>query len=96
MAGARLSKDLIDDTLGAAARNLNVALHRVARLHHDFLQPIADQDLIDMGYSSGEVATLKSAFGDLNLLFEIYQGAQPQAEVKDFRTFAKRIWGFGV
>jgi hypothetical protein len=95
MVGVRLSQDFINDTLGAAARDLNVALVR-ANQFHEFLAATPDPDLIDLGFDSGEIATLKSAFADLHALFEVYRGAATQAETKDFRTFAKRVWGFGV
>jgi hypothetical protein len=46
--------------------------------------------------TTGDVATLKSAFTDLNLLRTVFEGTATQASLKDFRTFAGQILGPGL
>jgi hypothetical protein len=61
-----------------------------------FLDGITDGDLIAIhGYVQADINDLRSALNDMQILALVYRGTQPQASVKDFRLFAKRIWGLG-
>lgn len=95
MAGVRLTKDRIDDILGQALADVNASLNEANRLRDDFLQPRTDQELIDLGYSVAEISTLRGAFGDMDQLVKIYRGNQALVDAKDFRSFAKKLWGLG-
>jgi hypothetical protein len=54
-----------------------------------------DNDLVALGYTSGEVAVLKSALADLEQLRTIYNGSANLANAKDFKAFAKQLTGLG-
>lgn len=94
-AGLQIARGDADTILGQALRDVNAALIKTAALR-DFLQTRSNQELLDLGYSQGEVDAMISAFNDMDQLWKIYRGAQALAEAKDFRQFAKRLWGFGI
>ncbi len=95
MAGARLTKDQIDDVIGDALRNVNVSFDRVGELQN-WLDSKTDGDLTTLGYNGTEIANLRSAFSDIGQLRDIFVGAANLTVAKDFRTFAKRLWGLGI
>ena len=78
-------------TLTASLRNLFDEIDRF----ETFLLATPDVDLEApaIGYTSQEVAVLKSAFGDLSQLGRIYRGQEDLDTAKDFRTFAKLLTG---
>jgi hypothetical protein len=61
-----------------------------------FLLATPDPELLELGYTADEVASLKTAFADLQQLGEIWTGAEALAAPKDFRTFVSRLWGVGA
>jgi hypothetical protein len=93
--GLPTGKAEIDAMAGRLAYQVDVAL-RNAQSMQAWLLTKTDGDLTALGYTSGEVAILKSAFTKLNQLAAIYQGAQNLAVAEDFRTFPRQIFGFGV
>lgn len=62
----------------------------------DFLDATSEQDLINLGYTSGEVATLKTSINDLAQLKTIWLGDANLSVAKDFTAFVRRLWGIGV
>lgn len=91
---ASLSKQQIDTEAGSLAKKLNIALEDVDDLKY-FLDGLLDEQLVDLGYDAADVAVLRSAIGDLDQLRRIYQGLEALPDVKDFRSFARRLWGTG-
>jgi len=93
--GLNNEKTQVDETAGRIARDLNVVMERIADFAY-WLDGIGQAELVAGGYTEQEAATLLSAYADLDELRSIYQGALDLPTAKDFRTFARRIWGFGL
>jgi hypothetical protein len=55
-----------------------------------------DPDLIALGFTADDVATLKTSFNDLTQLGLIWVGAEALPAPYDFRTFVRRMWGVGA
>lgn len=91
---ATVDKTRMDETCGKAAQALNVAFRDVGSAK-DFLDVYQDAELTALGYSPTDLATLRSAMADLDQLRRVYEGLEEVAPVKDFRTFAQRVWGTG-
>lgn len=93
--GVSPDKALIDQFAGDISRRLNVTLNLIGDMKY-FLDGKSSDDLIALGYTGNEVAVLKSAFSDLDQLRTIYEGSVNLAVAKDFRTFARQVFGFGL
>jgi len=91
---AGLTRADIDSRSGKIAQQLNTTMEDVDDFKY-FLDGFTDQQLIELGYNDEEVAVLRSSYGDLDQLRQIYQGLVGLAGTKDFRAFARRIWGTG-
>src|SRR5262245_57938368 len=89
-----LTKQTIDQTIGDAAQQLNIAFDNVASTKV-FLDVALDPDLIALGYTAEDVATIRSAFADLDQLYRVYHGLVAVSPAKDFTVFAKRLYGTG-
>lgn len=89
------TKAEIDARAGEIARAFQTAFDNVATMS-GYLSRTVDQDLIALGYSADEVATLKTAFGDLAQLARMWIGQDALDAPKDFRTFVARLWGVGA
>lgn len=85
-------KNDIDNRAGSLALSLRDELQRI-RLFQTWLTGQPDASLTAVGYTSGEVATLKSAFTDLDKLAQVYLGLTTQSSTYDFQTFAKLLVG---
>jgi len=92
--GLPVSKSEIDSRAGDIARAFQSAFNDVAMLQQ-YLTATPDGDLVALGYTSGEVATLKTAYADLTQLGTLWIGAAALPAAKDFRTFVSRLWGVG-
>lgn len=90
---ADISKRTVDQACGIAAQALNIAFRDVASAKA-FLDVLQDSELETLGFAPGDVATIRSAMADLDELRRGYEGAV-DLPLKDFRTFAQRIWGTG-
>lgn len=97
-----LSKTQFDSLCGSIASNMDAVMNQVQALQ-TFFAANADANFTaasggpgPTGYTSGDIAILKSAFSDLDQLRTIYQGSATLGSVKDFRAFIKQIWGTGV
>ena len=56
-----------------------------------WLDAQTDQALTALGYTGGDIATLRSTFTDLDKLRQIYLGTATASPAYDFRTFAKLL-----
>ena len=92
--GLNPTKSEIDTMCGVVARDIQKALDRVEAFKY-WLDAKTDADLIALGYTAGEVATLRSAWGDAAQIAHIYKGELNLTLAKDFRTFIRQVWGLG-
>ena len=93
--GILIDKAALDNTAGSVARTLFAALGDIQRIKA-FLDATPDATLQAQpyGYTSAEVATLKSAYTDLNNIAVIFNGsATGLALPHDHRPFASQIIG---
>jgi hypothetical protein len=93
--GLPVSKQEIDSRSGDTARLFQRGFEDVVTMQ-SYLDQTPEADLIALGYTSDDVATLKTAFNDLSQLGRIFTGQEALATAKDFRTFVRRIWGVGA
>jgi hypothetical protein len=93
--GLPATKSEIDARAGDLARAFQKNFGDVVTMQQ-YLLATSEADLVALGYTSGEVATLKTAFTDLMQLGEIWTGNEALAAPKDFRTFVSRLWGVGA
>lgn len=89
-----MSKAQLDAQAGTIALDLHEAFARVEELKY-YLDAKSTGDLQALGYTSDEANLLKSAYADLDQLRTIYQGLASLANAKDFRTFARQVFGLG-
>lgn len=93
--GFPISKTEIDQRSGDIARRFQDVFGEVGILQA-FLTGKTEEDLVALGYTPDDVATLKTAFNDLAQLAAIWTGSQALATAKDFRVFVSRLWGVGA
>jgi hypothetical protein len=93
--GLPTTKTEIDTRAGDIARSFQRAFDDVVTLK-GFLDATVDADLVALGYTTDEVATLKTAWADLTQLGTIWAGAAALPAAKDFRVFVRRLWGVGA
>jgi len=82
----------VDSRAGQLAIQLRDTLREV-QLFKAWLDSQTDAVLTGLGYSSGDIAQLRSSYVDLDKLRTIYEGTATQATTYDFRTFAKLLTG---
>ena len=95
MAGLAPSTSDIQTTSGAIAARVHTSLRDVLAFTY-LLEAQTDGALTSAGLSAADIAVLRSAYGDLSTLARLYSGEGTLAEAKDFRTFARRLFGFGL
>lgn len=93
--GLPVTKNEIDTRAGDIARAFQKQFEDVATMQ-SYLLATPDADLVALGFTSDEVAALKTAFTDLAQLGQIWIGAEALPTAKDFRTFVRRLWGVGA
>jgi hypothetical protein len=93
--GLAVTKEEIDTRAGDISRAFQRAFDDVITMQ-GFLLATPNPDLVDLGYTDQEVATLKTAFTDLQQLTSIWTGQAALPDPKDFRTFVRQIWGVGA
>lgn len=93
--GLPATKQEIDSRSGDIARSFQRSFDDVLTMQ-SYLQATANADLVALGYTDTEVNVLKSAFSDLAQLGTIFVGQAALAQAKDFRTFARQLWGVGA
>lgn len=85
--GISITKAQIDEMAGSSARALRMAFER-ARTLKQYLDTKTEADLVTAyGYTSAEVALLKSAVNDMVTQATAFDAAS---------AFIKQIWGLGV
>lgn len=96
-AGVQLDKGIVNGTVGSVVADLHRAFGRLVQTK-SWLDSVPDATLLaaPYGFVQADIDDLRSAFSDLNQLNTIYQGGAALAVAKDFRTFAKRLYGFGL
>lgn len=90
--GIVTSKTTIDQQSGILAQQLGIWARSATNLEN-FIATQTEADLEALGYTTDDVALLKSACGDMAKLAQIYEGAAEQTPAYDFRTFTGRIAG---
>lgn len=93
--GLPVTKSEIDTRAGDIARAYQKSFEDVATMQ-TYLEATPNADLVALGYTDQEVATLKTAFSDLAQLGRIWAGTEALATAKDFRTFVRQLWGVGA
>lgn len=90
--GFPTDKPNIDGRVGHLAVTVRDSLSEVSRIKA-WLDGQVDADLVSLGYTTGEVAALKSAFTDLDKLSRIATGQAVQGEANDFFFWARHLTG---
>lgn len=91
------TKDQLDNNGGGLLKNVENAIAQCEKINVWLLAtPDATLLAAPYGYAQAEINTLKSAFADMAILGTVYRGTATQGSLKDFRTFAKLLWGFGL
>jgi hypothetical protein len=93
--GRSATKADVDQVLAQLAQQLFASFRGIAQFK-SWLDGITVQNLVDLGYLSGEANGIKSAMSDLEQLRTIFEGTTTLAVAKDFRTFAKQALGPGT
>lgn len=93
--GLPITKNEVDGRIGDLARNFQRNFQQVETLKLYF-DATPDPDLIALGYTSQEVAILKTAVNDLNQLLNIWLGQDTLEDPKNFTTFVRQVWGLGA
>jgi len=93
--GLPVTKDEIDSRAGDTARAFQRSFEDVYTMQ-TYLEATPNPDLVALGYTDQEVATLKTAFADLTQLSQIWAGLEALPAAKDFRTFVRPLWGVGA
>jgi hypothetical protein len=88
--GIALTKAGIDSRAGNLTWALMDTLDKIHG-YHGRLAAIPDATLTGLGYTTNEVATLKSAFTDLDKVWQVFYGQAAQASAYDFTTFAGQL-----
>jgi hypothetical protein len=93
--GLAVTKDELNARAGDLARTFQRAFGDVVTLQQ-YLTATPDADLIALGFTADEVASLKTAYTDLTQLGTIWTGNAALPAAKDFRVFVSRLWGVGA
>jgi hypothetical protein len=90
--GTIVDKPFLDGTIGVNVLNLLRELRKADELHHYFVIT-PDATLTAMGYTAGEVATIKSAYGDLFQGHQVLLGLAVQAIAANLLVNADQLAG---
>lgn len=93
--GATSTQAEVNATAAQVARSLFNTMRSVEQFKA-WLDTQSESDLTARGFTSGEVAVLKSALGDLDTLRTVFEGTATQGTAYDFRTFSKLLLGCGL
>jgi hypothetical protein len=83
--GLPVTKTEIDTRAGDIARAFQKSFEDVYTMQ-TYLEATPNPDLVALGYTDQEVATLS----------QIWAGLEALAAPKDFRTFVRQLWGVGA
>jgi hypothetical protein len=90
--GFPTDKNTVDQRCAAVALNLRETLNQVANIKI-WLDGQTDTALQNLGYSAGEVTTLRAAYTDLDNLRKVATAQGTQASANDFFFNAKKLLG---
>lgn len=93
--GFTITKGEIDTRMGEMARGQQRVFKELAVLK-GYLDATVDADLVALGYTTEEVAVLKSAAADLAELSNVFVGNAEVSPAKDFSQFVRQLWGVGA
>jgi hypothetical protein len=94
--GLPVTKQEIDTRSGDIARMFQRLAGDAVTLK-GYLDSTTEEVLIEFGYTSNEVAVLKTAIADLEqLVFRIGYGSEALPAPKDFTVFLRQLWGVGA
>lgn len=93
--GYTTTKATLDAQSGTLAQQI-ATWSRSAMNLQNYLLAATEADLIALGYTTDDVALLKSAGTDMAKLAQVYYGEMEQTPAYDFRTFTMRIAGLQV
>jgi len=93
--GLPVTKQEVDTRSGDTARAFQRAFEDALTMQ-SYLLATPNEDLVALGYTDQEVATLKTAYNDLSELASVWVGDAPVAPPKDFRIFVRQLWGVGA
>lgn len=91
--GASVTKSDIDNAAASVSQSMFAATRSITQLKA-YLDTQTDAALVTLGYTSGEVAVLRSAMNDLVDLAGVFNGSATAKTLPyDYRTFAKQLIG---
>lgn len=93
-AGISITKNEIDQAISAIGQDMHMVMIRSVEFKY-WLDGIPDGDLTTLGYTAGDIANLRTAVADCKQISDIFNGLANLSVAKDFRTFLRRVWGFG-
>lgn len=93
--GRTNSQAELNNTFGSIVVSLFATMDNIAKAKR-VLDTLTVQNLVDMGFTTGDANTLKSAYTDLDKLRTIFNGTATQATTYDFQTFTKLGLGPGL
>lgn len=92
--GYAVDKPSLDFQAGQLARQIDQWATAVLKVQaYLAATPDATLEGAAFGYTTGEVALLKSAFTDLSLLAQIYQGSATLAQARNLGEFSLQLAG---
>ncbi len=92
MAGFPSTKDVLDARMGNLAVQVRDALDAAVRLKA-WLDTKTEADLVELGYTSAEVAVIKSAFTDLAALRAVANAQQSVPTANNFLFWSAQLCG---
>jgi hypothetical protein len=90
--GITPSKAEIDLVAGTLAKELHIALRRASEFKQ-WMDAVASQTLIDLGYTGDEEYMFRQAFVKLDLLRQIYNGEASLPVATNLKTFPQMLFG---
>jgi hypothetical protein len=93
--GLPVTKGDVNNTFTTVVRQLfNTFL--IVEQFQAYLAATPDGDLTSLGFTSGEVAQIKSAVNDADQLRQVWEGTATRSPAYDYRTFTKLGLGTGL
>ena len=94
-AGYQVTKTDLDNRMGSMVVALKSALAVIVEFKADLddTSMLTDATLTALGYSAGDITTIRAAFADLKKLSDIASAAATQASTNDFWFNAKHLRG---
>lgn len=95
--GIVVTKEDLNRQSGQIARSLGLVMEQIEQFQRYLAAtPGEELEAPPIGFTPEDVSVLKSAFGDLDHLRQVYLGQATQAEPLDFRRFAGQLVGTGL